>query len=312
MSAEVIARDGETMAVGVVVPNKNGAAFLCDALTSIVTQDYPDIQCVVMDAESTDGSVDIVRAFGHRITWFSEPDTCAAEAINRGWKLLEAPILTWLNSDDMWAPGAVSRVVETFSAHPDADVVSGECPMIDEEGSLVGFRPTGPFDLLRSLGRADHILNQPAVFMKRSALQRAGWLREIWLHDHDLWLRLALTSVFVHIDDVLAFGRERRGNLGQDAKLVGRMRVKVIKDFLARPDLPEAATGLKRRSMSWAHIRGAQAYLYGRQGVMRGLLHVAQALAWDPLNAEALRVVSRRGREGIRRSIRRMMGLSDV
>lgn len=283
--------------VGVVVPNKNGERYLRQNLNSILEQDYPAIDCVVMDSVSTDSSLDILREFGERIRWDSQPDSCAAQAINRGWQLLEAPILTWLNSDDMWAPGAIRKIVETFAAHPEAGVVSGECPLVDDDGNVTAFWPTGPYDQIRSLSHADHILNQPAVFMRREPLERVGWLREMWLHDHDLWLRLGLVTRFVHLDDILAYGRDRADNLGQDADLVGPLRIRVIEDFLNRSDLPPELMKLRRRSRSWAQLRAAKVYFASRNGKAKGMRHLAKAVVADPLNGDILRLAARRGRD---------------
>jgi 2-polyprenyl-3-methyl-5-hydroxy-6-metoxy-1,4-benzoquinol methylase/glycosyltransferase involved in cell wall biosynthesis len=297
-------------AVGVVVPNKNGAAFLRDALESVLSQDYPNIQCVVMDAESTDESLSILDEYDGRIRWYSKADTCAAEAINRGWQLLDAPILAWLNSDDMWAPSAVRRVVEAFDGNPEADVVSGECPLIDELGNVIDFRPTGPFDLTRSVAEADHILNQPAVFMKRSALESIGWLRETWLHDHDLWLRLGLGAKFVHVDDVLAFGRKRHENLGNDADLVGPTRVRILEDFLSSDDVPTELRALRPRALSWAHLRAAHAYLTGNASRVEGARHVGLALRADPRNIEIPRAVVRWTARGLKNAAKTVLGAS--
>lgn len=297
------------MNIGVVVPNRNGAQFLRECLDSILEQDYPHVECILMDGASTDESLDIARDYEGRLRWFSQPDSCAAEAINRGWSMLSTPILAWLNSDDMWAPGAARRAIEVFTAHPEADVVSGECLVVDEQGEFLGLWPTGPFDLLRSVARADHILNQPAVFMKRSALERVGFLREMWLHDHDLWLRLGLSSTFVHTDDVLAIGRDRLANNGRQPEIAGPQRVKVMRDFLARDDLPSEMLALKNRAMSCAHLRATQAYLWRPRQPVKAVAHLARALIQDPSNPEVYKLFPRMFRDAIRKRVRTYIGL---
>jgi hypothetical protein len=207
----------------------------------------------------------------------------------------------------MWAPGAVRRAVETFAANPDADVVSGECLLVNESGALTGLFPTGPFDLVRSVSKADHILNQPAVFMRRDALEAVGWLREMWLHDHDLWLRLGLRSRFVHLSEVLAYGRDRKDNLGRNARLNAPLRVKLIEDFVTRDDLTPELRSLKRQAMSWANIRAAHLYWTGRQGLWMGVRHLARAALWDPLNF--FRVAVRRLRTALRAGMRALVGV---
>lgn len=303
--AALVTLQASNTRVGVVVPNKNGARFLGAALESIYSQEHRCIECIVADSLSVDDSAAVFEAFAGRARWFSEKDTCAAQAINRGWSRMTAPVLTWLNSDDLWAPGAATRVMEVFDRHPDVDVVSGECGVIDEDGGLIGEWRSGPFDIERSLSRADHILNQPAVFIRRSALERVGWLRETWLHDHDLWLRLALSGArFLHADDVLAFARERPSNLGADADLVAPLRVKIIEDFFARDDVPPELRRIRGRALSWANARGAGMYFRHPRGYGKALRYLGRAFRHDPSNVDVLRAAGRRLRDKVP-SIRR-------
>ena len=125
--------------VSVVIPCLNRAHFLVPTIESILEQDYPHIECIVMDGGSTDGSVEIFKSYGDRIKWRSEPDDGHADAVNRGWLMSKGEILTWLNADDVWiVPDAVSQAVAYLQENPEVDVVYGNCGSIDVDGNLVG------------------------------------------------------------------------------------------------------------------------------------------------------------------------------
>ena len=123
--------------LSVVVPCKNRAAFLRETLESILQQDYANIECIVMDGGSTDGTVAILESYGDRIQWRSEPDAGPAAAINEGWARASGDVLTWLNADDRWAPGAATRAMSYLKSHPEIDVVYGSCRFIDRHGRAV-------------------------------------------------------------------------------------------------------------------------------------------------------------------------------
>lgn len=114
--------------VTVVVPCLNREHFLVPTIESVLQQDYPYIECIVVDGGSTDGTIDVLKRYEGQIRWVSEPDNSAADAINKGWQMSKGEILAWLNADDIWAvPSAVSQVVEYLQTHPGVDVVYGDC-----------------------------------------------------------------------------------------------------------------------------------------------------------------------------------------
>jgi GT2 family glycosyltransferase len=196
--------------VSVVIPSFNHARFLRAAVESVVSQDYPDVEILVMDGGSTDGSVEILRSYGDRIDFVSERDRGQADAINRGFARATGSVLGWLNSDDVYLPGAVRKAVAALTASPDASMVYGEGEIIDEAGQVLGpFIHTRPFDLWILVYVSDFIL-QPTVFMRAESVRAAGGLDES-LHfglDWDLWIRLACRGTVVHLTEKLAQSRE--------------------------------------------------------------------------------------------------------
>jgi len=192
------------------MPSLNQARFLRAALESVLSQDYPDLEVVVMDGGSTDGSVEILRGYGHRILFASEPDRGQADALNRGFARSTGTVLAWLNSDDAYLPGAIQTAVAALEASPQATMVYGEGEIIDEAGRVLGpFIHTQPFDLWTLVNLSDFVL-QPTVFMRAGAVRAVGGLDES-LHfglDWDLWIRLACRGPVVKVAERLAQSRE--------------------------------------------------------------------------------------------------------
>ena len=196
--------------VSIVVPSLNQGRFLREALDSILDQDYPNLETVVMDGGSTDGSVEILRAYGDRVSFVSAADAGQADAINRGWQRTSGSIVAWLNADDRYLPGAIRKAVAALEAHPNAAMVYGEGELIDEAGRLRGSFPvTRPFDLWALMHVTDYIM-QPTVFMRRSCVEACGGL-QAHLHyglDWDLWIRLGCRWPIVYLPEALAQARE--------------------------------------------------------------------------------------------------------
>ncbi len=192
-----------------VVPSYNQAEFLEEALASIWAQDYPDLEVVVMDGGSTDGSQAIIERHAPRLTyWQSQPDGGQAAAIRAGFLRTGGEICGWLNSDDRLAPGALRRVGETFAARPELGWLYGSGRHIDRAG-----RPIGGFEHFQFdygiLLYFDTIITQPACFWRRELYDRAGGLDPSYncSMDFDLWLRLGKLATPLHLPEVLAEAR---------------------------------------------------------------------------------------------------------
>src|SRR5688500_6712732 len=112
--------------VSIVTPSFNHARFIEATIESVLSQDYPRIDYLVMDGGSTDGTLDVLRRFEGRLRWVSGPDGGQAAAINDGFRCTSGEILAWLNSDDLYEPGAVSAAVRAFEERPHAGLVYGD------------------------------------------------------------------------------------------------------------------------------------------------------------------------------------------
>lgn len=201
--------------VTVVTPSLNQGRFIRETIESVLTQGYDRLEYLVMDGGSTDDTVKILKSYGDRLSWVSEPDGGQTHAINKGWRRAKGTIVAYINSDDTYAPGAVATAVAALRAHPDAGAVYGEGYRIDEAGRVIGRYPTEPFDMAR-LAQTCFIC-QPTVFIRRDVLQRLDYLDESrrYCMDYDLWIRLAQVSRFVHVPDYLASSRTHAATVTQ-------------------------------------------------------------------------------------------------
>jgi glycosyltransferase involved in cell wall biosynthesis len=212
------------MRISIVTPSLNQCGFIPEMLASLGGQDYPDWEHVVFDAGSTDGSVEVWREWegkvksesegvtsegvtsecGMRVRVFVEPDRGQSDAINKGMRVASGEIVGWLNADDVFLPGALAKVAETFEKNPDAVVVYGVGAKTDLGGQIIKKVPFREFCHKR-LSYAFGAV-QPAMFFRRDAYWKVGGLDES-LHyamDWDLLLKLAKVGNVVAIPDHLA------------------------------------------------------------------------------------------------------------
>jgi glycosyltransferase involved in cell wall biosynthesis len=166
------------------------ARYLPQAIESVLSQDYPDIEYIVMDGGSTDDTLRILARHGDRLQFISENDRGPSDAVGRGFRRARGDILAWLNADDQLLPGAVRTAVEYLQQHPDIDIGYGEGWWIDNKGEVIRRYPSIAFDA-RTL-EADCFICQPATFMRAAAYRRCELDPTVRLSfDYDLWIRMA-------------------------------------------------------------------------------------------------------------------------
>lgn len=231
--------------VSIITPSYNQGQFLGATLCSVLEQDYPRLEYIVIDGGSTDNSPQTLARYANRLAyWESQPDRGQAHAINKGLQRAQGDFLGWLNSDDVLLPGVVSRAVQVFAQYPQVDVVYGHLERIDAGGRLLP-TPRLPkdrvdFDLSQVLGEC--VVNQPGSFWRRSVMEQVGLLDED-LHyslDYEYWIRLALAGAqFLHLPEAVARFRLSSGSktVGQTA-VMAQEQISVLEALGARPELP--------------------------------------------------------------------------
>lgn len=197
--------------VSIVTPCYNMAQYLPEAIESVLSQDYPRIEYIVVDGGSTDGTLELLERYKDRLSYTSGPDGGPSDAASQGLQRAGGEILTWLNADDSFLPGAISTAVAYLEAHPRTDVVYGEGWWIDEQGAIIGRYPTLAFDA-KVLER-DCFICQPAAFLRASAYRRVPLDPQVERSfDYDLWIRMAKAGCrFDSIPEYLANSRMHRG-----------------------------------------------------------------------------------------------------
>jgi len=188
------------MLVSIITPSFNQARFLEATIQSVLNQDYPEIEYIIVDGASTDGSAEIIQRYAGRLAWWvSEPDRGQTDAINKGFARARGDILAWINSDDTYEPGAVSEAVAYLQAHPDVGMVYGDTRFIDEHGKEIGRFPAAQTDYRRLRQGYVHIPQQ-ASFFRGDLWRKVGPLDPTFYFamDYDLWVRLAALAPFVY------------------------------------------------------------------------------------------------------------------
>ena len=189
--------------VTVVTPSFNQADFLEETIRSVLLQGYPALEYIIMDGGSTDGSVDIIRKYASWLAhWNSAPDAGQSDAVNLGWRRSSGEIVAWLNSDDVYEPGAVRRAALAFMRHKEAAVVYGRSDVFDELGVPVGRVHGRPFQL-HELIEGRNPVAQPSAFIRRANLNGCGLDESLhFTMDYDLWLRVGTQAEVVYVDEI--------------------------------------------------------------------------------------------------------------
>jgi glycosyltransferase involved in cell wall biosynthesis len=198
----------DTPLVSIVTPSFNQADYLEETILSVLRQDYTNLEYLIVDGASTDGSLEIIRKYVDSLAWsVSEPDRGQADAINKGLERAKGEIVAWLNSDDLYLPGTIQRAVEVMQENPDVGLVYGNLRSINPRGEHINTITYQQYSLQDLL--AFRIIGQPAVFMRRAVLEQAGYLNldYRYLLDHHLWIRMAALSEIKYIPEDWAAGR---------------------------------------------------------------------------------------------------------
>jgi hypothetical protein len=225
------------LTVSVVTPSYNQAAYIESTIRSVLDQNYPRLDYIVVDGGSTDATPQILRGYDGRIRWLSEPDRGQSDAIAKGFAMARGDILAWMNSDDTYAPGAIEAAATYFQEHPEVDVLYGDANFIDARGNFVlPCAHIEPFSWRRLLYYSDFIV-QPATFFRRAAFEAVGGI-DVDLHyamDYDLWLKLGERFKFAYLPKVLANFRWIGTN---KTEVGGRRRLAEVIDVVRRRGLP--------------------------------------------------------------------------
>jgi GT2 family glycosyltransferase len=238
---------GELPTMTIVTPSFNQGRFLERTIRSVLDQGYPDLQFIVMDGGSSDGSVDIIRRYAPRLAyWTSGPDGGQSAAINAGWRRATGEIIAWQNSDDVYLPGALRAAGRAFLEHPEAILVYGRTRRVDTDGRSLG--TMGSQYRHRTLLYSHQVIPLTSAFFRRSAVEAVGMLDES-LHysmDLDLFLRLVRLGTPVMLPATLA-----EATIHPDAKTTRDRSIAAAETHRVRLRYARGAGALFVRSQPW-------------------------------------------------------------
>ena len=230
--------------VSIVTPSLNQGEFIRATIESVLSQDYPNLEYIIMDGGSTDATAAIATEYSSRLRFISEKDNGQSDAINKGFKMARGETLAWINSDDLLLPGAVNYAVAALAQAGRAGAIYGEGYRIDRSGAVKSkFLPTEPFNLWKLVYLSDYVLQQ-SVFFRRSALEAVGWLDDSlhYVMDWDLLIRLGKKFGLYYTPEDLGALREY-----DEAKTFsgGQRRIEEIRTILERHTGLKAAPGYR-------------------------------------------------------------------
>ncbi len=253
--------------VSVVTPTYNQAEFLRDTLESVLEQDYPLIEHQVIDDGSTDTTPQILAEYENRLNVERHENRGQTPTINKGWERSTGEILTWLNSDDTFLPGAVSKAVEYFQQHPDVGIVFGDTLFTRPDGSAIERSPKrAEFDYSDFVLQCENPIAQPSAFIRRSVIDDVGLLdpQFYYFMDWDFWLRAGLRHRITYVPELFSTYRLHKDSktIAQANKAAPELEY-MYRKFFARTDLPNEIRALKRTAMSNMFFTSGGYYLEG-------------------------------------------------
>lgn len=251
--------------VSIITPSYNQASYLEETIRSVIEQEHSPVEYFVVDGGSEDGSVEIIQKYADQISWWvSERDAGQGEAINKGLSRARGEFIAWLNSDDLFLPGAITKAVSVLAANPELGMVFGDAISINEQGlplNQLTFGDWGLPELMRF-----RIICQPAVFMRKTMLDKAGHLDPAfhYLLDHHLWIRMARLAPVQHIPEPLAAARHHPAakNVSQAAAF-GQEAMRILEWMETQTDLAALVQKNRRRIEAGAQRLNARYLLDG-------------------------------------------------
>ncbi len=230
--------------VSIITPSYNQGQFIAETINSVLTQNYANLEYIIIDGGSTDQTLEVIRRYADdpRLSWISEPDEGMSHALNKGFARCTGEFMTWLNSDDVFIGQPVPETVAYFQANPQAVLVYGQAMFTKPDGSpcegvdLMG----SPFDFVKMLSGENVCIPQPGTFWRRSLWEQVGAIREDlqYVMDCDYWLRASRYGELHYIPHLYSACRQH-----EEAKTVKHdvlawlEREKLYQELRQLPDL---------------------------------------------------------------------------
>lgn len=254
--------------VTIITSSYNQASFIEETIESVLSQDYPNIEYLILDDSSTDETQEILAKYGDKIRWEILPEKMLqTPTINKGWRMTKGEIITWLNSDDTFYPGAVSKAVDYLRNHPETGIVFGDSMHTEENGNELSPTPTvSDFSFRKYVLNCENVITQPSTFLRRDVIRKIGYLDETYdlLMDWNFWLRAGLHFKIDYIPELLSTYR-----LHSDSKTVSQSvnyppeLERMYKEFFSYDNLSKELKEIENEAMMNMYFTSGAFYHIG-------------------------------------------------
>lgn len=265
---EFVKKDPKLPTLTVVTPAYNQAQFLRDTIESVLSQDYPNIEHIVLDDGSTDETPEILAEYGDQFYWESQQNMGQTPAINKGWAMGSGEIITWLNSDDTFYDSrSVGIGMEYLANHKEVGIVFGDSMFTEADGTEIEpTRPVKNFTYDGFILNCENLISQPSAFIRREIVEKVGDLdpKFYYFMDWDFWMRAGIFYKIEHIDEILSTYR-----LHADSKTVAQAKKAapeleyMYKKYFARNDIPQDIRAIEKQAMMNMCFTSGGYYLQG-------------------------------------------------
>jgi glycosyltransferase involved in cell wall biosynthesis len=212
--------------ISIITPTLNQSGFIRETINSVLSQNYPDLEYIVVDGGSTDGTQDILNDFKGSISWTSESDNGQVDAINKGLRKASGDVIAYLNSDDIYTPNALLTIGNIFRTKPEVQILTGKCFNVDINGNQIRSSIMNYKNFWLRLGddrnlRILNYISQPSTFWRKNLLDSIGYFNPDYRFamDYDYWLRVCQAHKINFVDQFLAKFRIYPSSItGSDSK----------------------------------------------------------------------------------------------
>ena len=248
--------------VSIVTPSYSQGQFIEETIRSVLLQGYPDLEHIIIDGGSTDGSVDVIRKYEPWLEyWVSEHDKGQAEAINKGWRIARGEYLGWLNSDDALKIGAISKVVAEFQSNDGVDMVYGDNEYVREDGTPFWVYQGEQISFSEMLRTIHTPIPQPGSMIRRDVLRKVGYLDQRWhvVLDREFFIRIAFSCRIHYVPYVLAEFRIHQASKTKSGRKYWAVELpKMYREFYDKNMHSKDATRFRNETMGNAYYAAAK------------------------------------------------------
>lgn len=249
--------------VSILTPCFNSAKYLEECIQSVLIQEYPFVEQIIQDAESKDGTLEILKKYDKQVLWKSEKDQGQSDGLNRALQRCRGDIIGVLNADDEYLPNAIEWAVKQFSENPEIGVIYGQQQNVNAQGDVVNVSEgPQPYDF-KKMFCCDQVIPAQAAFIRRSALEVVGFYADVsrkTCPDYEMWVRLGMKFQFKYVAGIIAKYRWHEGSEGSNESIVYKMvesKIEVIDRVCSAPSIPLSIRRLRKKAISGVYFWSA-------------------------------------------------------